>query len=1070
MSTIPTTPSPDPDFPHRYTAALANQLESRWQDHWEHAHTFEAPNPGEPAFDAARPKKFILDMFPYPSGVGLHVGHPLGYIATDIFARYLRMAGNNVLHTMGFDAFGLPAEQYAVQTGQHPRITTYNNIATMKAQLRRLGLAHDPRRGVSTTDPDFYKWTQWIFLQIYNSWYDQSATDGGKARPIADLIKLLESGRKQPSSGKQWGAMTPSERADEIDSHRLAFSAEIPVNWCPMLGTVLANEEVTADGRSERGNYPVYKRPLKQWIMRITSYAHRLLSDLDKLDWPEPIKLMQRNWIGKSEGAFVDFTAASETIRIFTTRPDTLFGATYMVLSPEHPLVDTLAGADWTFNSKPSPATWRTGFPSAPAGGHATPREAIAAYRAYAQSKSDLQRTEAKEKTGVYIGAAAINPASNTPIPIFIADYVLMGYGTGAIMAVPSGDTRDFEFAKLIGLPIKDVVYPRHIAAMRYFSEHAYPSGEVSPTWREDLADMLGMVTSDTSRSFHEALTTITARRRSPGSAADRGTAAKPSATDPRGSTRAIWLEAIDALNVGSFHDLRHRFQGAHFQSDSGEAFTGPGISVNSSSASVSLDGLTTADAKVAIARWLEKTSHGRSAVNYKLRDWLFSRQRYWGEPFPIVYDESGRAHALPESMLPVLLPELENFQPESSDDPNAPPRPPLARAKDWTTVELDLGEGKKIYTRETNTMPNWAGSCWYYLRYLDPKNENNLVDPTIDRYWMAGVSPSSHSVTSPIGGVDLYVGGVEHAVLHLLYARFWHKVLFDLGHISTPEPFQKLFNQGYIQAAAYTDDRGLYVEASEVQEQGNAFLYNGKPVKREFGKMGKSLKNAVTPDDICREYGCDTLRLYEMSMGPLEASKPWNTRDIIGSYRFLQRIWRNLIDEQTGNSRVSDTAPDDATRRLMHKTLIGVRRDMETLGFNTAISKLIEFNNHLSTLPAVPADAAKALILMLAPITPHIAEELFHRIINQNQGDPRSIAFEPMPTGDPSLAADDTIEIPIQINGKLRSKLSVPATADKQAIEAAALADPKVKESIGAQTIKKVVVIPGRLVNLVVG
>ncbi len=1073
----------DSEFPFRYNAGLAGAIESAWQDRWDARSTFVTPNPGDAAFDTSRPKKFVLDMFPYPSGVGLHVGHPLGYIATDIYARYLRMTGHNVLHTMGFDAFGLPAEQYAVQTGQHPRVTTYNNIATMKTQLRRLGLGHDPKRGVSTTDPDFYRWTQWIFLQIYNSWFDAEAegSEGqgtqasrqhgikGKARPISELVKLFESGAKKPAGGKVWASMSASERADEIDSHRLAFSAEVPVNWCPMLGTVLANEEVTADGRSERGNYPVYKRPLKQWIMRITSYAERLLRDLDQLDWPEPIKLMQRNWIGRSEGAFADFkvSGSGELLRVFTTRPDTLFGATYMVLSPEHPLVDSIAGGDWNFAGKPSPAAWRGKFKGAPAGGYASPREAIAGYRAYAQAKTDVQRTEAKEKTGVYIGQSAINPVTGEAIPVFIADYVLTGYGTGAIMAVPAHDTRDFEFATELELPIKDVVYSRTFAAMKYFAEFAYQTGEIAPSWREDLADMLGIVTSDPTIPFATAMGTVEKRRRLPvGDAGARGTQGKHAGNgEQRGSTRAVWLEAIDDLSVGNFQDLRHRFMGGNYHKTAGEPFTSPGFAVNSSRDGFSIDGLPTAEAKAATIKWLEKTANGRGAVTFKLRDWLFSRQRYWGEPFPIVYDKDGRAHGLPESMLPVLLPELENFQPESSDDPNAPPRPPLARARDWTKVTLDLGNGSQEYTRETNTMPNWAGSCWYYLRYLDPANGNSFIGKEIDRYWMGG-----EKTPAQFGGVDLYVGGVEHAVLHLLYARFWHKVLFDLGHLSTVEPFQKLFNQGYIQAAAFTDERGMYVEAAQVQEKDGAFTYNGKSVKREYGKMGKSLKNAVTPDDICTEYGCDTLRLYEMSMGPLEASKPWNTRDIVGSYRFLQRVWRNLIDEQTGMSRVVDTPQDDATRRAMHKTLIGVRKDMESLGFNTAISKLIEFNNALSSLPSVPMEAAKALILMLSPVTPHIAEELYHRVVRKGSGEHRSILNEPMPVGDPSQAADDTIEMPVQVNGKLRAKLSIPAKMDPKAVETAALADEKVKESIGTMAVKKIIVIPGRMVNIVVG
>jgi leucyl-tRNA synthetase len=1091
----------DPDFPHRYTSALAGEIESRWQEFWEREKVFASPNPGEPGFDASKPKKFVLDMFPYPSGVGLHVGHPLGYIATDVYARYLRMTGHNVLHAMGFDAFGLPAEQYAVQTGQHPRVTTYQNIATMKAQLRRLGLGHDARRGVSTTDPEFYRWTQWIFLRIYDSWYDPEAPNAhspgvdrsrdpnakGRARPISDLVRLFESGEKPTSSRRAWRDLSEGERADEIDAHRLAFVAEVPVNWCPMLGTVLANEEVTAEGRSERGNYPVFKRPLKQWMMRITAYAERLLRDLDPLDWPEPIKLMQRNWIGRSEGAFIDFKVAEArradaAIKVFTTRPDTLFGATYVVLSPEHPLVDEIVGDRWEFDGAACPGEWLGVFKGAPAGGFATPREAVAAYRSYAQSRSDKDRTEGKVKTGVYIGASAVNPANGREIPIFIADYVLAGYGTGAIMAVPAHDARDFEFADEFKLPIVDVVYPRPIAAMKHFSEHAYRTGDVPTAWREELADMLGIVASNLAGTFEQALDIVKSRR---GVDAPRVERHAPDGTpivgERRGGTRLLWLETIDNLNIGSFQDLVRRFKGGHFHADAGEAFTGPGIAANSSSDRVSLDGLTTADAKVGITRWLESAGIGRGAVNYKLRDWLFSRQRYWGEPFPIVYDDAGRARSIPESMLPVLLPDLENFQPNSSEDPNAPVKTPLARAEQWTRPTLDLGDGPRVYTRETNTMPNWAGSCWYYLRYLDPENDGAAVGRDADRYWMGGAAPGDAGAPSRFGGVDLYVGGVEHAVLHLLYARFWHKVLFDLGHVSTVEPFHRLFNQGYIQAYAFKDSRQIYVDAFAVtlpdgslamenQDRPGPFLYEGKPVTREYGKMGKSLKNAIGPDDICREYGCDTLRLYEMSMGPLEASKPWNPRDIVGSYRFLQRVWRNLIDEKTGASRAGDQPCDDATRRLMHKTLLGVHRDLAGLGFNTTVSKLIEFNNHLGTLASIPKEAARALILMLAPLAPHMAEELHHRVIRGGQGPAASIAREPMPVGEERLAADDAVEIPVQINGKVRAKISVPAKADAKTIESAALADAKVVESIGAQSVKKVIVVPGRMVNLVVG
>ncbi len=987
----PSAPSTPPSDipPHRYTPALAGAIEARWQEFWAAHGTFRQPNPGEPGFDPSRPKTYVLDMFPYPSGVGLHVGHPLGYIATDIYARYLRMSGRNVIHAMGFDAFGLPAEEYARETGTHPRITTERNIATMRAQLRRLGLAHDPRRSIATIDPAYYRWTQWIFLKIYNSWYDdrneetprgrdgerggtpsgrsESGVRGeGRARPIADLVREFEAGSVPTRSGRAWRDLSADERRDEIDSRRLAFIAEVPVNWCPRLGTVLANEEVTAEGRSERGDHPVFKRPLRQWMMRITAYAERLGADLDRLDWPESLKLMQRNWIGRSEGAWIDFRVpgfgegvSGKAVRVFTTRPDTLFGATYMVLAPEHPLVDAIAGKDWG----DAPAPWRGAFPGAPAGGFGSPREAVAAYRRYAQSRSDVQRTEAKDKTGVFTGARAINPATGKPIPVFIADYVLMGYGTGAIMAVPGQDERDWQFAQVHGLPIVRTVRP--------------PEG---------------------------------------------------------------W---------------------------DGEAFTGEGPAMNSGF----LDGLAVDAAKRAMIDWLEREGHGERAITYKLRDWLFSRQRYWGEPFPIVFDERGVPHDLPESMLPVLLPELADFSPASSDDPDAPPTPPLAKAREWVSVELDLGDGKKRYRRETNTMPNWAGSCWYYLRYLDPENDRAFCDPSVERYWMSGGRDGETQRSGeggPVGGVDLYVGGVEHAVLHLLYARFWHKVLFDLGLVSTPEPFQRLFNQGYIQAAAYRDERGVYVEASEVEERDGSFTFAGRPVTREFGKMGKSLKNAVTPDDIGAEYGCDTLRVYEMSMGPLEASKPWNTRDIVGAHRFLQRVWRHLIDEQTGAPRTGEGAADAATLRLLHKTIRAVRQDLERLSFHTAVSKLIELNNHLGALPAVPSDAARALVLMLAPLAPHMAEELWSRLGLATAG--ASIAYEPFPVADDRLAADDTIEMPVQVNGKVRAHVAVPADADARAIEAAALADERVREHTAGKTVRKVIVVPRKMVNVVVG
>jgi len=1067
----PILPDSAREHPFRYNAHLAGQIESRWQSYWEERAVFRSPNPGEPGFDAKKPKKFVLDMFPYPSGVGLHVGHPLGYIATDIYARFMRMTGHNVLHTMGFDSFGLPAEQYAVQTGTHPRITTERNIATMRTQLRRLGLAHDPRRSVSTTDTAFYKWTQWIFLQIYNSWYDDRAN---RARPIAELVNAFERGEIKTKDGRAWSSLSTADRRGEIDARRLAYVAEVPVNWCPMLGTVLANEEVTSEGRSERGNFPVFRRPLKQWMMRITAYAERLLNDLDRVDWTDAIKLMQRNWIGRSEGAFVTFplpALPSKQIQVFTTRPDTLFGATYMVLSPEHPLVDELMAV-----SSDAPTAF---LPAHFPGWHDRmgPRESVAAYRKFSAAKSDVDRqAQTKDKTGVFTGCYATNPVTGKPIPIFIADYVLMGYGTGAIMAVPAHDERDFEFAETFNLPIRDVVYPRAIMAMRYFAEAAYPSGTPSTHWRDELADFLGLATSAAQQDepLDVVLTIVQAERRGGAAKADE----TGEASSQRGAMRGVWLEAIDDLGIANFNDLAHRFSDAAYQRARGEAYPGVGTMVNSSGPELSIDGLSNVEGKAAVSSWLEAKGLGRAAVTYKLRDWLFSRQRYWGEPFPIVYDADGTVHDLPESMLPVLLPDLENFQPEASEDPDAPPRPPLGRAREWINVELDLGDGKRVYTRELNTMPNWAGSCWYYLRYLDPENSASLCDGEIERYWMRG--PADTNVNK--GGVDLYVGGVEHAVLHLLYARFWHKVLFDLGRVSTTEPFQKLFNQGYIQAAAYTDERGIYVEASEVEEREGKFSHKGKPVKREFGKMGKSLKNAITPDDICKEFGCDTLRVYEMAMGPLDLSKPWNTRDITGSYKFLQRVWRNLIDEDTGASRVVNDEPSADTTRLMHKTIMAVRRSMETMSFNTAITKLIEFNNHLSDLKPspgtqpgapIPLACAEAIILMLAPLAPHMCEELWHRVVLSKSpisACGESIAHMPFPIADPALAADDQVEVPVQVQGKVRSRVVVPANADAQAHEAAAMADVKIVEILAGKPPRKVIVVPGRMINIIPG
>ncbi|MEU4320886.1 leucine--tRNA ligase [Nocardia fluminea] len=942
------TRATETDVPqHRYNAELAGRIERRWQQNWTERGTFNAPNPVGPLAGETPPDKlFIQDMFPFPSGAGLHVGHPLGYIATDVFGRYHRMRGRNVLHALGYDAFGLPAEQYAVQTGAHPRVTTEANIATMQRQLDRLGLGHDPRRSFATTDPEYYRWTQWIFLRIYNAWYDQEA---GRARPIAELEEQFATGARPVPEG-DWNTMSAAERGALIDSYRLVYQSDSIVNWCPGLGTVLSNEEVTADGRSERGNFPVFRKRMWQWMMRITSYSDRLVDDLDTLDWPDNVKSMQRNWIGRSRGAQVRFDADGETIEVFTTRPDTLFGATYVVLAPEHELVDKLTAAAWPGGTD---ARWTNDS--------ATPTEAVAAYRKSIAAKSDLERQENKEKTGVFLGSYATNPADGSQVPIFIADYVLSGYGTGAIMAVPGHDSRDWDFATALNLPI---------------------------------------------------------------------------------------IEVIDGGNVA---------EAVH---------SGEGKLVNSGF----LNGLSVDEAKATMIGHLEAEGHGTGTVQYKLRDWLFARQRYWGEPFPIVYDADGVAHALPESMLPVELPEMEDFAPVTfdADDADSEPSPPLAKATDWVNVELDLGDGPKQYRRDTNVMPNWAGSSWYQLRYADPTNAETFCAEENEKYWL-GPRTAEHGPNDP-GGVDLYVGGVEHAVLHLLYARFWQKVLFDLGDVSGSEPYRRLYNQGYVQGYAYTDPRGAYVPAAEVVERDAKFFWTGADgveieVAQEYGKIGKSLKNAISPDEMCDLYGADTFRFYEMSMGPLDTSRPWATKDVVGAHRFLQRVWRLVVDEETGTVKATDAAPSDETLRLVHRTIAGVDEDLAALRDNTAGAKLIELTNHLTkNYPTgAPRAAVEPLVLMLAPLAPHIAEELWERL-----GHTTSLAHGPFPAADPALLVADSVEYPIQVKGKVRSRIQVPADADPASIEAAALADEKVIALLDGQAPRKIIVVPGKMVNIV--
>ena len=836
-----------------------DRFEPKWQRFWDERRTFHTPNPGEKNFDGSKPKFYVLDMFPYPSGTGLHVGHPEGYTATDIVARYKRMRGCNVLHPMGWDAFGLPAEQYAIKSGQHPAITTRENIAKFKTQLKRIGFSYDWSREISTADPKFYRWTQWIFLQIYNSWFNPETK---KAEPISTF------------------------RGDDPDSVRLAYVAEVPVNWCPDLGTVLANEEVI-DGKSEVGGFPVVRRPMRQWMLRITAFADRLLHELEGLDWQAGIKLLQRNWIGKSEGAEIDFKIDNheQKIRVFTTRPDTLYGGTFLVLAPEHSLIDLIATKE----------QW----------------PAIREYREKTARKSDLERAElTKEKTGVFTGAHAINPANEQKIPIWIADYVLLGYGTGAIGGV-AHDERDLEFAKKFGLPIVEVVQP--------------------------LGD------------------------------------------------------------------------------EPAFGFVGEGIAINSPI----IDGLTTAEAKKKITKWLEKRGHGKGAINYKLRDWLFSRQRYWGEPFPIFW-ENGRHHSLSESELPLVPPELEDYKPTGTGEP------PLAKAKDWIRYSDKA-------TRETNTMPQWAGSCWYYLRFCDPANESRFVGEEAERYWMGG---------KQAGGVDLYVGGTEHAVLHLLYARFWHKVLFDLGHVSKPEPFQRLVNQGIILGE---DNR----------------------------KMSKRWGNVIDPLDVIAEYGADAFRCYEMFMGPLEQMKPWSMKGVEGLSRFLARVWRLLMDEnQAGewelSSRVQDLAPEKSKRKILHATIKKVTEDIESLSFNTAISQMMVFVNAFINAPSVPVSVIRTFLILLSPFAPHIASELWEKMREKFAVTPADLTDQPWPEHDERLLVEDEVEIIVQVNGKVRDRFRAPLGANEEELKATALGLPKMRELLAGKQIAKVVVVPNKLVNLV--
>jgi len=890
----------------RYNPAA---IEPKWQAYWEEHAPFAAPR--MPAGE----KLYVLDMFPYPSGDGLHVGHPEGYTATDIVCRTARMQGKSVMHPMGFDSFGLPAEEHAIKTGVHPRVQTEKNIATFRRQLKMLGFSYDWGREIATTDVDYFRWTQWIFLKIYDTWFDAEQQRG---RPIAEL-----------SIPKEIAANGDDAVRAYQDEHRLAYQSEAPVNWCPALGTVLANEEIK-DGKSEVGDHPVVRMPLRQWKLRITAYADRLEKDLDGLDWHEGIKALQRNWIGRSTGAEVDFwigvrgqesggrkgavdkdvvaflakrqadgfpaKPGDDVLRIYTTRPDTLFGATYMVIAPEHPFVKRLT----------------------------TPENAAAVdvYRQQAAAKSDLDRTElAKEKSGVFTGSHAINPVNGEAVPIWVADYVLISYGTGAIMAVPAHDERDFEFAVQFKLPIRAVVQP----------------GDHVP--REEAEKIL--------------------------------------------AGQQVFTDYGTAINSGEFN------------------------------------GMGTVEFKREITNWLANCGLGRQAVNYKLRDWLFSRQRFWGEPFPILHelDESGkptgRVRAVPQDQLPVDLPHLEDFKPHGR------PEPPLDNApEEWLYPVID---GRR-YKRETNTMPQWAGSCWYYLRFLDPKNNVAPIDPAVEQAWMP---------------VDLYIGGAEHAVLHLLYARFWHKVLYDRGVVSTPEPFHKLVNQGMI--------------LGENNE-----------------KMSKSRGNVINPDDVVREYGADSLRLYEMFMGPLEATKPWSMEGVNGVYNFLGRAWRMIIDDRAEemalNPAVTDAAPSEEEQRVLYRTIRAVTDDLAKLSFNTAIARMMEFTNFFTKQDRRPRSVMEQFVLLLSPFAPHVGEELWQAL-----GRAKTLAYEPWPKYDESLLAESTIELPVQINGKVRSKIKVAADAGDAKVLEMAKRDPKVAGYITGKEVVKEFVVSRRLVNIVI-
>jgi leucyl-tRNA synthetase len=929
-------------------------IEAKWQEYWEQNRVFSAPDSSQ------KPKRYVLDMFPYPSGEGLHVGHPAGYTATDMYCRFLRMRGYNVLHPMGYDAFGLPAEQYAINTGTHPRITTERNVENIRRQFKRLGFSYDWNREFATTDTQYLRWTQWIFLLLFDTWFDREYewqdTSGkrrtGKGRPISEL-PIPESVR----------ARGDKEVRRYQDSFRLAYQAESPVNWCSELGTVLSDEEVI-NGRSERGDHPVQRILLRQWMLRITEYADRLLEDLETLQWPDAIREMQKNWVGRSEGAEVDFfigeaaafkqwlkrrektgfsqDAGQDEIRIYTTRPDTLFGATYMVLAPEHPLVDSLTTGEQ--------------------------RASVEEYRRKVAETSEEDRIAGRgEKSGIFTGGYATNPVNGERIPIWIADYVLISYGTGAIMAVPGHDQRDLEFARKFNLPVRAVVAPGN-----------------------------------------------------------------------------DWLRRVQST-IESYPGIIGRLS---------EAFVEDGVGMQSANEGVSLNGLPTQQAKAKITEWLVQAGIGRAAIKYKLRDWLFSRQRYWGEPIPILHELdsegqlTGLTRAVSPDELPVLLPEMEDFKPTGR------PGGPLEKATGWIRVRCDGHE----YARETNTMPQWAGSCWYYLRFCDPGNSQKAWDPEQERYWMP---------------VDLYVGGAEHAVLHLLYSRFWHKVLFDRGYVSTMEPFQKLINQGMILSITYRTAEGRIVPYGQIRfEEGKALhAETGEELAGETEKMSKSRGNVIPVDVPLQRYGADTTRLYEMFMGPLETTKPWSMQGVEGISRFLNRAWRMIIDEPADFTRLNprvtpnEAVPTEDQLRILHKTIHSVTQDMENLSFNTSISRLMEFVNYFTGQETRPLPCMETFVLLLSPMAPHISEELWQAL-----GHSESLAHATWPESNPQYLQESTVEVPIQINGKVRGRVTIPVSATEEEAKQAALADARVKKYLEGLSVRKMIMVPQKLINIVAG